>query len=109
MPSERPNSEPTPNAEITYLATAGSEIEALMWRDALRAEGITALLRQGGPGMGAWASAATFEHALYVRADQHAAALEVLHGTMDEEDTPPLPRTRRNAPIVNRRSLRKPG
>lgn len=91
---------------ILQVATASSEIEAMMWRDALAGAGITAMIRPGGPGMGAWASAATFEHAIYVREDQVDAARQVLDRA---RGTTVRPRARRRAPLVNRRSLRRPG
>jgi hypothetical protein len=108
MPAGPASSQPIPDADIVYLVTAGSEIEAMMWQDALRAEGITVLLRQGGPGMGAWASAATFEHKIFVRADQRDAALNILQGAAHQDMRAQSPRARRVAPVVNRRSLRKP-
>lgn len=103
MTSDRRNRRDT---EITQVATASSEIEAMMWRDALAGAGITAMIRPGGPGMGAWASAATFEHAVYVREDQVDAARRVLDNAVDLG--PERPRGRRRAPVVNRRSLHTP-
>ena len=43
--------------DIVLLATASSEVEAGMWNDALQAANIRTLIRPGGPGAGAWASA----------------------------------------------------
>lgn len=95
---------------IVHLATAPSEIEGLMWADALRAEGISVMLRPGGPGAGAWASSATFEHALYVREDDVTPAREILDRFQaDEAGRSAGVRARRAAPRVRRRSLRKPG
>jgi hypothetical protein len=96
--------------EIIHLATAPSEIEGMMWADAIRAEGISVMLRPGGPGAGAWASAATFEHAVYVREEDVSRARMVLDrflqsGGSRRSDV----RARRAAPRVHSRSLRKPG
>lgn len=49
-----------------------------MLKDILRDAGIPVLVRPGGPGLGAWASAATFEHAIYVREGDLERAREVL-------------------------------
>ncbi len=86
--------------EIVLLGTAGSEVEAGMWNQALQAAGVKALIRPGGPGAGAWASSATFDHQVFVRADQLELAQKVLDGAMDVGR--PLPRARRAAPRVNR-------
>lgn len=90
----------TQNPEIVLLATAGSEVEALIWKDELEAEGIVVMLQAGGPGPGAWASSASFEHNVFVRADQLALARNVLEGAT--ERLPSLPRARKGAPRVNR-------
>ncbi len=103
-PSSSSGKEP---ADIRYLVTAGSEIEGVMWADALRGEGIAVLLRPGGPGAGAWASSATFEHALYVREDDMEAARKILAGFT--VGSPPPVRSRRQAPRVRPRSRRRPG
>lgn len=86
--------------QIVLVGTAGSEIEAGMWNQALKEAGVKALIRPGGPGAGAWASAATFDHQVFVRADQLELAQKVLEGALD--DGRPLPRARRAAPLVNR-------
>ena len=86
--------------EIVLVGTARSEVEAGMWNQALKAAGIRALIRPGGPGAGAWASSATFDHYVFVRADQLELAQKVLEGSL--EDGRPLPRSRRAAPRVNR-------
>lgn len=52
---------------IVWLITAPNEPEALMWADTIRAESIPVFVRAGGPGVGAWASASSFEHELLVR------------------------------------------
>lgn len=96
--------------DIVHLATAPSEIEGMMWRDAILAQGISVMLRPGGPGAGAWASSATFEHALYVREQDFDEAREVLQRFMaGGEPRSAVARGRRAAPLVRRRSLRRPG
>lgn len=96
-------------ADIVYLATAPSEVEGMMWADAIRDAGISVLLRPGGPGAGAWASAATFEHVLSVREQDFTAAREILDRFLDGGGVSSDARARRSAPRVRRRSLRKPG
>jgi hypothetical protein len=95
--------------DIVYLATAPSEVEGMMWANAIRSEGISVLLRPGGPGAGAWASAATFEHVLSVREEDFAAAQEILERFLSGNQVSPGARGRRGSPTVRRRSLRKPG
>jgi hypothetical protein len=93
---------------IVWLVTAANEVEAMMWADVIRGQKIPVLLRAGGPGAGAWASSATFEHRLYVREPDLPAARAVL----DSIITPSFPselRPRRRAPRVHRRSLHKAG
>ncbi|HWV23416.1 MAG TPA: hypothetical protein VNZ58_04430 [Thermomicrobiales bacterium] len=94
-------------AEIVLLAVAQSEVEGQMWASTLRDAGVNVLVKSGGPGMGAWASAATFEHQLYVRQDQLARAQEILGPGVVTPDA--RMRARRQAPGVNRRSRRRPG
>lgn len=55
---------------IVYLATVGNQPLAQMWAELLADEGVRAMLKPLGPGMGAWASTATFEHELYVLQSQ---------------------------------------
>jgi hypothetical protein len=95
--------------DIVYLATAPSEVEGLMWANAIRSEGISVLLRPGGPGAGAWASSATFEHVLSVRQEDFAAAQELLNRFLSGNRVAAAARGRRGAPTVQHRSLRKPG
>lgn len=95
--------------DIVYLATAPSEVEGLMWANAIRAAGISVLLRPGGPGAGAWASSATFEHVLSVREQDFNAAREILDRFLDGGGVSSGARSRRAAPRVRRRSLNKPG
>lgn len=85
---------------IVLLGVAGSEVEAGMWNEVLREAGIKALIRPGGPGAGAWASSATFDHQVFVRADSLERAQAVLSGAVG--DGRPLTRGRRSAPTVNR-------
>lgn len=87
--------------EIVLVGIAGSEVEAGMWNQALKAAGVKALVRPGGPGAGAWASSATFDHQVFVRSDQLEKAQNVLQGYLGDDQ--PLPRARRAAPRVNRR------
>lgn len=95
-----------PGAEIVLLAVAQSEVEAQMWAGAVRAEGISVLVQPGGPGMGAWASTAAFEHRLFVRRDQLAQAQEILGaGALPHRRL----RRRRQKPRINRRVLRRSG
>lgn len=86
--------------EIVLLGVASSEVEAGMWADQLHQAGIKTLIRAGGPGAGAWASAATFEHQVFVRADQLADARDALDGALGPSN--PYPRARRKAPRVHR-------
>lgn len=96
--------------QIVQVATASSEVEGMMWASALRDQGIMVMLKPGGPGAGAWASSATFEHALYVREEDYDRALEIVEQfTDDVAPAPSRARARREAPVVRRRSLRRPG
>ncbi len=52
---------------LVWLVTAPNEPEAQMWANTIRGEGIPVFLKAGGPGVGAWASASSFEHELFVR------------------------------------------
>ncbi len=71
---------------IVYLATAPNEPIARMWADVLRDEGIQTMLKPIGPGVGAWASAATFEHELFVLRSRLDQAREVLAAEQNEDD-----------------------
>lgn len=76
-----------------YLLTAPNEIEASLIAGRLRDAGIPVMLRPGGPGLGAWASALTFEHGVYVRAGDLDHARELLNEAvpeMDDDDPEPL-------------------
>lgn len=87
------------DTEIVLLTNVGSEVEALMLANMLRDEGIQVLVRSSGPGAGAWASAATFDHNLFVRADELERAQAVIGIHAEGVDAP---RGRTAAPTVNR-------
>ncbi len=63
---------------IVYLATVGNEPLARMWAEILAGEGVRAMVKPLGPGMGAWGSTATFEHEIYVLRSQLALAQAVV-------------------------------
>jgi hypothetical protein len=63
---------------VVYLATAPNEPIAQLWVEILADAGIRAMMKPVGPGFGAWASAATFEHELYVLRSQFDEAEAVL-------------------------------
>ena len=63
---------------VVYLATVPNEPLARMWADVLEEAGIRTLVKAVGPGFGAWASAATLEHELYVLRSQLPAAEEIV-------------------------------
>lgn len=71
-----------------YLLTAPNEIEASMIAGRLRDAGIPVMLRPGGPGLGAWASALSFEHGVYVRAGDLDRARALLGEDEDDVDDP---------------------
>src|SRR5215217_8951794 len=74
---------------IVYLATVSNEPLAKMWVDILNDDGIRAMLKPLGPGMGAWASAATFEHEIYVlrsQLDQAQSVVRQLEANGDAAD-----------------------
>jgi hypothetical protein len=85
-----------------WLINAPNEPEAMMWAATLRTEGIDVMLRPGGPGAGAWASSATFEHALYVRSRDLDAARRVVRALLSGGGNDARPRARlENPPRVN--------
>ena len=55
------------NDPLVWLATAPNEPEAQMWAETIRGNGVPVFVKAGGPGVGAWASASSFEHELFVR------------------------------------------
>lgn len=71
--------------EIVWLTTAPNEPIARMWAADLDNEQIRVMLKPGGPGFGAWASAATFEHDLFVRRADLERARELL-AELDDVD-----------------------
>lgn len=75
MPSER--SRDAADVPVA-VAVAPNEAIADLWKSVLRDEGIVSMLRPLGPGFGAWASAATFEHEVLVRAADAGRAREIL-------------------------------
>lgn len=73
------------NDDPVFLFTAPNEPMARYWEDVLVAAGIPVLVRPGGPGAGAWGSAATFEHALYVKKSDLERAQEIVAAEGDGE------------------------
>lgn len=65
---------------LVFLATAPNEPLAEMWVDVLAEAGIRAMLKPGGPGAGAWGSAFSFEHELFVLRSRQAEAAAILAG-----------------------------
>ena len=51
---------------IVYLATVPNEPLARMYADVLEDAGIKTMVKAVGPGIGAWGSAFTLEHEIYV-------------------------------------------
>lgn len=78
VPDDEFMRQPYEDAPPVLFQTVPNEIEASMLSDILRDANIPVMVRAGGPGLGAWASAATFEHALYVRQGDLDRALEVM-------------------------------
>lgn len=60
------------------VAIAPNEAIGGLWKSVLEDEGIRTLLRPLGPGFGAWASVATFEHELLVRRADADRAREIV-------------------------------
>jgi hypothetical protein len=71
--------------DVVWLTTAPNEPIARMWAADLENEQIRVMLKPGGPGFGAWASAATFEHDLFVRRADLERARELL-AELDDVD-----------------------
>ena len=65
---------------VVYLATVPNEPLARLWADVLAEAGIRTMLKPVGPGVGAWASAATLEHELYVLRSRLAEAEAIIRG-----------------------------
>ncbi len=93
---------------VVWLATAPNEPEAQMWAETLRREGIPVFVRPGGPGVGAWASVASFENELFVRGRDLAAARRLSRSLLtDNAPARHLVPRRRSTPTA--RSTRRPG
>lgn len=75
-----------PDDPIVFLDTAPNEPLAQMWADVLADAGIRTLLKTGGPGVGAWASAATMEHELHVLRSRLPEARGILDELKREDD-----------------------
>ena len=71
---------------VVYLATVPNEPLARMWADVLEEAGIRTMVKAVGPGIGAWASAATLEHELYVLRSQLPEAESVIR-ELEQEGT----------------------
>lgn len=63
---------------IVYLATVANEPLAALWAEVLEEAGIRTMRKPTGPGFGAWASAVTLEHDLYVLRSQLAEAEAII-------------------------------
>lgn len=63
---------------IVYLASAPNEPLARMWADVLEEAGIRAVLKPVGPGIGAWGSAFSLEHELFVLRSRRAEAAAIV-------------------------------
>ena len=71
---------------IVYLATVPNEPLARMYADVLEEAGIRTMVKAVGPGVGAWGSAFTLEHELYVLRSHHSEA-EAIVRDLDDEDS----------------------
>lgn len=69
-----------PDDPPVFLATAPNEPLAELWVGVLAEAGIRAMLKPGGPGVGAWGSAAAFEHEIFVLRSRRAEAAALLAG-----------------------------
>ncbi len=72
-------------AELVKLATAANEVIAAMVVEALKEEGVPALARAKGAGIGGWASAALLEHDILVRAADKEKAQELVEPFLGQE------------------------
>lgn len=105
QPKELENGADAPR--VVWLTTAPNEPEAQMWAETLRRQNIPVFVRPGGPGVGAWASVASFEHELFVRERDLPAARRLSRSLLS--DSAPARRLvprRRSAPTS--RSTRRP-
>ena len=80
---------PPADDPIVPLTTAPNEPLALLLSQVLLDEGIRTVVKPRGPGYGAWASVATFEHDLFVLASQHARAQAIVSELKDAEPIAP--------------------
>jgi hypothetical protein len=103
LADEPPNEgDPDLSDEIVWLITAPNEPEALMWADSIRATGVPVFVRAGGPGVGAWASVASFEHELLVRERDLIPARRIVRELLDPSaQASSQARARRGAPATN--------
>ncbi|MCL4535260.1 MAG: DUF2007 domain-containing protein [Bacteroidetes bacterium] len=76
-----------PEEQLVKLATAANEPIAGMVVGALEAEGIPAMAKAKGVGMGGWASVVMLEHDIYVRASDRQQAVEVIEPFLGAEVT----------------------
>ena len=79
---------PRLDGKIVYLTTVSNEPLAQLSADILRQEGIASMVRASGAGVGAWGSAATLSHDLYVVDSEHDRALEILNSFNEADDEP---------------------
>ena len=68
---------------IVYLATVPNEPLARMYADVLEDAGIKTMVKAVGPGIGAWGSAFTLEHEIYVLRS-HLPEAEAIVRDLDE-------------------------
>ena len=89
-PAEPQADRPAPrlDGKVVYLTTVDNEPLAQLAADILRQEGIESMLRASGAGVGAWASAATFSHDLYVVDSERDRALEILKSFNNADEEP---------------------
>lgn len=78
--------DPVRQGKIVFLTTIGNEPLARLSADILHQEGIEALVRASGAGVGAWGSAAALSHDLYVLDADRERALEILNSLEDADD-----------------------
>lgn len=87
---------------VVLLSSAPNEPEAQLWANTLRNLDIAVFVRSGGPGVGAWASASSFEQDLMVRERDLVRAWRVVRDLFTSEaQSTGLTRIRRAAPFVN--------
>ncbi len=77
---------PRLDGKIVYLTTVPNEPLAQLSADILRQEGIASMVRASGAGVGAWGSAATLSHDLYVVDSERERALEILDSFNEADD-----------------------